>query len=225
LPNAVGYNVLYLPMTRVFAEAIQDSPSISLDYSIFRVINGWSGRSPALDALMIDSAKYLPVVFALALIALWLSWRSRNQWAALLAGISTFVALGFGQLIGMAMPRPRPYLSHSVHQLIPPSLDTSFPSDHATLGFAVGVMVWRYNRRAGAALLVLAVVMAFARVFVGAHYPADVLGGALLGGATSVGLGYLSDNSSVRIVLERIFQLLRRWHLAAPVPTSRTESA
>ena len=209
-------------MTSVFAEAIQNSAPDSLDYSLFRVVNGWAGRSAAFDALMVGCAKYLPVVFALALIALWLSWRPRNQWGALLAGISAFVALGLGQLIGKAMPRSRPYLSHTVHQLIPPSLDTSFPSDHATLGFAVGVMVWRYNKRAGAALLVLAVVMAFARVFVGAHYPADVLGGAVLGGATSVGLGVLSDNSSVGRVLERVVQLLRRWHLAAPTSGSQT---
>jgi len=206
-------------MTNVFAEVIWASTPDSLDYSIFRVVNGWSGRSAALDALMVGCAKYLPVVFALALIALWLSWRPRNQWAALLAGISAFVALGFGQLIGRAMPRPRPYLSHSVHQLIPPSLDTSFPSDHATLGFAVGLMVWRYNRRAGGALLVLAVVLAFARVFVGAHYPADVLGGAVLGGVTSLALGVVSDHSPVGTVIDRIFQLLRRWHLAAPAVT------
>ena len=193
-----------------------DSTATSFDYSTFRVVNGWSGRSAALDALMVGCAKYLPVVFALALIALWLTWRSRNQRAALLAGISALVALGFAQLIGKAMPRPRPYLSHAVHQLIPPSLDTSFPSDHATLGFAVGVMVWRYNKRAGAVLLVLAVLMAFARVFVGAHYPADVLGGAVLGGVTSVALGALSEKSSVRNALERVFQLLRRWHIAAP---------
>ena len=188
----------------------------SLDYSLFRTVNDWAGRSPVLDALMIGCAKYLPVLFALALIALWLSWRPRNQWAALLAGISTFVALGFGQLIGKAMPRPRPYLSHAVHQLIPPSLDTSFPSDHATLGFAVAVMVWRYNRRAGAALIVLAIVLAFARVYVGAHYPADVLGGAVLGALTSVLVGELSERTPMGNVLERVFQLLRRWHLAAP---------
>jgi undecaprenyl-diphosphatase len=208
----------------MIAQAITDSgPAASLDYSLFRVVNGWASRSAAFDSLMVGCAKYLPVVFALALIALWLSWYPRNQWAALLAGISTFLALGIGQLIGKAMPRSRPYLSHSVHQLIPPSLDTSFPSDHATLGFAVGVMVWRYNKRAGAALLVLAAVMAFARVFVGAHYPGDVFGGAVLGGVTSVALSVLSEKSSVRMLLERIFQLLRRWHLAAPVSPSNPE--
>jgi membrane-associated phospholipid phosphatase len=57
--------------------------------------------------------------------------------------------------------------------------------------------------------------MAFARVFVGAHYPGDVVGGAVLGGATSVALGILSEKTSVRRGLERIFRMLSRWHLAA----------
>jgi undecaprenyl-diphosphatase len=204
-----------------FGAAILDSTSGSLDYSLFRAVNDLAGRSAAVDALMVGCAKYLPIVFALALVALWISWRPSNQWAALLAGISALLALGLGQLIGKALPRARPYLSHSVHQLIPPSLDTSFPSDHATLGFAVAVMVWRSNSRAGAALLALAIVMAFARVFVGAHYPADVLGGAVLGAATSIALGALSEQPSVALLMSRLFQLLQRWHLAAPGSSSR----
>ena len=189
----------------------------SLDYRVFYSVNGLAGRSSALDAVMIGSAKYLPVVFALALVALWLSWRERNQRGAFLAGASALIALGIGQLIGKALPRPRPYVSHAVHQLIPRSLDTSFPSDHAILGFAVAVMVWRYNRRAGGALLVLATLLAIARVFVGAHYPADVLGGAVLGAVTSVGLDYLSARPPIHNLLGAIFGLLRRLRIAAPV--------
>lgn len=198
------------------AAAIADSSSSSLDYTVFRAVNGLAERSPALDAVMIASAKYLPIVFALALVALWLSWRPRNQRGALLAGASALIALGLGQLIGKALPRPRPYLSHAVHQLIPPSLDTSFPSDHATLGFAVAVMVWRYDRHWGVALLLLATLLAFARVFVGAHYPGDVLGGAVLGALTSVVLAALSERPPVARLLDAIFRILRRWRLAAP---------
>ena len=203
-------------MNDPIASGIADSSSSSLDYALFHAVNGLTGRSSALDALMIGSAKYLPYVFALALVALWLTWRPRNQLAAFLAGVSALIALGIGQVIGKALPRPRPYLSHTVHQLIPASLDTSFPSDHATLGFAIAVMVWRYNRRAGIALLALATLMAFARVFVGAHYPTDVLGGAVLGALTSIALDALSRRRPIAQFLDGLFRLLARWRLAAP---------
>ena len=205
-------------MTNDAAIAAVDSSSASLDYALFRAVNGLAGRGGALDAMMIGSAKYLPIVFALALVALWLTWSARNQRAALLAGVSALIALGLGQIIGKAFPRPRPYLSHAVNQLIPPSLDTSFPSDHAILGFAVAVMIWKYNRKAGAVLLVLALLIAIARIFVGAHYPGDVLGGAVLGALTSVALAVLSERRPIAVMVVAVFRLLRRWRLAANDP-------
>jgi undecaprenyl-diphosphatase len=197
--------------------------SDSLDYDLFRAINGWAGRSQAVDALVVACAKFLPVAFALALVGLWLTWRPTNQRAAFLAGTSALVALGIGQLIGIAFPRPRPYLTHQANLLISPTADTSFPSDHATLGFAVAVLVWRYNHRAGTVLLLLALVLAFARIFVGAHYPSDVLGGAALGTLTSMAIAALSESSPLRNWLNAFFALLARWRLAARSPGTVAE--
>ena len=198
------------------AAITQNRTHQSLDYQFFRAINGLAGSNRALDAFMIVCAKYAPVVFALTLIGLWLRWTYQSQRGAFMAGVSALSALGIGQLVGAAFPRDRPYLAHTVTLLITHAPDTSFPSDHATLAFAVGVTVWLFNRKVGAALLLFGVVTAFARVFVGAHYPTDVVGGALLGGIVSVAMARLVSSPAPDALLTRIFTILACWHLAAP---------
>jgi membrane-associated phospholipid phosphatase len=63
--------------------------------------------------------------------------------------------------------------------------------------------------------LLLALVLAFARIFVGAHYPSDVLGGAVLGTLTSMAIAVLSESSPIRNWLNSLFALLARLRLAA----------
>jgi undecaprenyl-diphosphatase len=107
--------------------------------------------------------------------------------------------------------------------LITRSPDTSFPSDHATLAFAVGVMVWRFNRRLGLVLLLFGVLTAFARVFVGVHYPSDVLGGAVLGSVVSLLIAVASDREAPCAFLNGLLATLARWHLAtAPAPPGQS---
>jgi membrane-associated phospholipid phosphatase len=99
------------------------------------------------------------------------------------AAASAGLALLIAQPIASAVDRARPYVDHpsNAHLLIPRSTDPSFPSDHATGAFAIAVAIWLYDRTAGAVFLVLALLVSFARVYVGTHYPGDVLGGAVLG--------------------------------------------
>lgn len=187
----------------------------SPDVALLRAINGLAGHSRALDLAMIWTAKYSPVILALVLAALWLTWRPWAQRCSLLAAISGLVALGIGQIIGFAFPRDRPYLTHHVTLLVPHAPDTSFPSDHATLAFAIAVMAWQFNRALGGWLLVFGVLVAFARVFIGAHYPTDVVGGAVLGSVVSVALAAATRAGSIARALDRLFGALARFHLAA----------
>ena len=187
----------------------------SIDYTLFRVINNLAGQSHTLDVVMIELAKYSPLVYAVALALLWLTWKPKNQRAALFAAISALVALGLGQIVGYAFPRDRPYLAHHVSLLITHSPDTSFPSDHTTLAFAVAIAVWQFNRRAGIALLIFGVLVAVARVFVGAHYPGDVIGGAVLGAITSLIILSLVEVPVMRRGVERGFEVLGRMRLAS----------
>ena len=100
--------------------------------------------------------------------------------------VAAAVALAMGQVIGWRLPRPRPFTTHVVRSLIAPSADPSFPSDHALAAFAIVGALFGTHGVLAVALLAMGVLLGFARVFVGTHYPLDIVGGALLGG--SVGL-------------------------------------
>lgn len=164
-----------------------------MDYSLYRTINGLSGDS-APDAVLKLIANDIPVVLV-ALVALtfllpWHSRRSERRAGAVLATAAAGVALLVNQPIAAAVDRVRPYVAHPAHAhlLIPRSHDPSFPSDHATGAFALALGLWLYDRTTGTVALVLAALLAFSRVYVGTHYPGDVVGGAAIGAAAALGL-------------------------------------
>lgn len=186
-----------------------------MDAFFFQQINGLAGQNPLLDNFIILCAKYLPVVFALFLAGFWLTRLPRQQRGAFLAGVSALLALGIAQIINAIILRPRPYNVHAAHLLVDRTTDTSFPSDHATLAFAIAAMAWQFNRKAAIVILGLAIFQGFARVYVGAHYPSDVIGGAVLGILTSIVVGWANSLPSIHSLLDKLFGWLAKWHLAA----------
>ncbi|MBE6726928.1 MAG: phosphatase PAP2 family protein [Ruminococcaceae bacterium] len=69
----------------------------------------------------------------------------------------------------------------SVVLLIPREVNFSFPSGHAAVSFEGAVTILRHHRKWGIAALVLAVVIAFSRLYLRVHYPSDVLAGTIIG--------------------------------------------
>lgn len=196
---------------------------LSADTALFHWINGFAGHSRLLDTLMIAVAAYAPIVFAVVLLACWARWRPDWQRAAALAGVAALVGLGIGQLVGMLLPRARPYLVSPATVLVAHAPDTSFPSDHAILAFAVTMVLATVSRTLGAWLLAFSLVLLFARVYIGVHYPTDVIGGALLGAASGWAVVRLTTLSRVSRWIEGVFGLLRRLRVAAPAGALRGE--
>lgn len=197
----------------------------ALDARLFRAVNGLAGHHPVLDLAMIAAAQLSPLLFAVVLVALWASWKRSFQIPAILAGGSALLALGIGQIVGDALPRVRPFLAGHATLLIHHSTDTSFPSDHATLTFAIAAMILAFHRRIGTGLVLLAAWVAIARVYVGAHYPGDVLGGALLGAGVSTVVVWAIRQPWGRAILDRATAILAQLRLVSVRDGATTPAA
>jgi undecaprenyl-diphosphatase len=162
-----------------------------VDRTTFRWINNLATHTSWANGVVRFYAKDGIVVFAVVCVVVFLDARKHGNQTALAGAIwaagGAVVALGIAQLIGRAVDRARPYDQlANVHLLVARTSDFSFPSDHATVAGAVAVAVVLVNRRWGIVAGVAALAMAFTRVYVGAHFPGDVVGGLALGAAVAV---------------------------------------
>lgn len=179
----------------------------SIDSAATVFLNGLSGK-PVVDALALAVTNFGPLVVVAAVAIGW--WwhganKDRERYLAILAGAAVALGLAFNQAVLLFVHRVRPYDAGLTHLLIPPSADPSFPSDHATLGFAVAFAMLAAGARRGWAFLAAAALLSASRVYIGTHYLSDVLGGALTAAAAAVVcVGLLKPRSTVVGLASRI---------------------
>ncbi|TFB23688.1 undecaprenyl-diphosphate phosphatase [Lelliottia nimipressuralis] len=158
----------------------------NLNYQLFYLINA----TPASPEAMIDFATFLAkdlisIVPALAAI-LWL-WGPRSQVKAQRQlVIKVAMALGVSILVSFALghvfPHPRPFVAHVGYTFLHHAPDDSFPSDHGTVifTFALAFLFW-HRLWSGAVLMAAALAIAWSRIYLGVHWPLDMVGGFLVG--------------------------------------------
>ncbi|WP_179232966.1 undecaprenyl-diphosphatase [Paenibacillus rigui] len=158
-----------------------------MNYDVFQWINNLADHYDWIDDIMEFGAQGIVWVMIVLLAVVWFTGRERNQRLVFFACVSTALALLVaGWAISPVIAHPRPFMEHNVHQLIPHAADPSFPSDHATFAFSLAFTVWFANKRLGRLLIVLAVITGVSRIYVGVHYPADILGGAAVAFVSSL---------------------------------------
>jgi undecaprenyl-diphosphatase len=159
-----------------------------VDYRLFNWVNRVQLHTGWAHGIFRFYAKDGIALFAVVLLAGWWVSRSRSDLAGVAGSVwaagAALIGLAVNQVIGHAVDRARPYVTHpGVHLLVAPTKDASFPSDHAVVAGAVAAGLLLVDRRVGIVAAILAILMAFARVYVGAHYPGDVIAGLAIGGA------------------------------------------
>ncbi|HDX9587988.1 TPA: undecaprenyl-diphosphatase [Bacillus pseudomycoides] len=161
-----------------------------MNYTIFHWINNWAGSSALLDKGMIFITSSAPYVAIILMLSLWFSngqkeTAMRKQYTVLYTAISVCTALLVNVLIHALYYHPRPFVTYHVHKLVPHAVDSSFVSDHAVLVFSIAfTMILRGEAWKNIALF-WAILVGISRIYVGVHYPADIIGGAVLSFITS----------------------------------------
>jgi membrane-associated phospholipid phosphatase len=189
--------------------------------SLFLRVNDFARATPWLHGPLGLYAGYGLVVFAgLLLVGWWIARKAgepARMAAALWAPLGMLLALALNQPIGAVVNEARPYASlPNVLVLATPTTDPSFPSDHAMVAGAVTASLFLVDRRLGWVSALAAVLMAFSRVYIAAHYPLDVVVGLLLGAAISLAGYFLLRRVLLRVVITLQHTRFRPLLTAAP---------
>lgn len=155
----------------------------TLNTELFLLLNAPTAPPPQILALAIALAEWAILAVPVVLAAGWLRGRSDWRKAALESCLAAAIALSLAQGAGLLWPHPRPFVAGIAHAWIDHAADASFPSDHLTLLWSVALSLCLHpaTRRAGACLALLGAPIAWARIYIGVHYPADMAGALLIG--------------------------------------------
>ncbi|MFH9618869.1 phosphatase PAP2 family protein [Streptomyces pratensis] len=175
------------------------NPDVSLLYDI----NGLAKAAPTWFDRVMEFVGEFGIMFAMVLVVLWCWWSVRRRgttedsvtavaglvWAPLAAGIALVINIPIRGFV----ERPRPFFDHKgLEVLVKGKTDFSFVSDHATMAMAIAVGLFVANRKFGLVAIGLALLEGFCRVYMGVHYPTDVIGGLALGTAVALLLAPLA---------------------------------
>jgi len=160
---------------------------MKFDHLLFKKINDFAGENSLSDWVGIFGARYLIVIIIASLLKYVFIYKDKaerliNLRVVFNAIFSAGLGLLFNFIISIFIQRSRPF-EIGLGENIYGSVWTvgSFPSEHTTIAFAIAMAVFLTYKKFGTILLVLAAIVGVSRIYVGIHYPLDILAGALVG--------------------------------------------
>ncbi|HUK31864.1 MAG TPA: phosphatase PAP2 family protein [Candidatus Acidoferrum sp.] len=168
----------------------------SFDASIIHFFNSFARRSVILDNFMSYCTLDAFLIGAVPMALFWYAWVQygrpdiAKRKILTLGILISVVALGVARVLALSLPfRMRPFNTPALHFQAPYGVDSSnyigwssFPSDRTTLFVCVAAILWMVSRRLGILAFVYTfLVICLPTVYIGVHFPTDVLAGAALG--------------------------------------------
>ncbi|MGG8294909.1 undecaprenyl-diphosphate phosphatase [Klebsiella sp. 141251] len=181
----------------------------NINYALFALINATPASSWWAIEVATFIAKDLIIIVPLLVVALWL-WGPNQRQLVFKVMLALALGLSISWVIGHLFPHDRPFVDGVGYNFLHHAADDSFPSDHGTVifTFALAFLFW-HRVWSGVLLLVIASAIAWSRVYLGVHWPLDMLGGLLAGmcGCLGAQLLWQSGGHGLYQWLQRLYRL------------------
>jgi undecaprenyl-diphosphatase len=155
--------------------------SYFMNENLFRLINDLGKQYTFFNPIFVFIAEYMVIFLALAVITFWFTRVNQKRIMIICGSITFVIAEIIGKVAGKIHSNNQPFAELSnVNQLIEKAVDNSFPSDHTILFFSFCMTFWLFRGGKGFFWILLALLVGISRIWVGIHYPADIMVGVII---------------------------------------------
>lgn len=162
---------------------------MNMNMEFFRLINNLANKSSVLDKIMIFFSKDITYIFMAIVAIVFILGITKKNCDYRKVAVNTFIIavinLTISFIIGGVYYVDRPFVHNKVNLLYIHAKNSSLPSDHAIGTMSIALGLRKYNKLLSLILTVFSIIVGFSRVYVGHHYPLDIIGAYIIVFATN----------------------------------------